>query len=830
MTLPLPQLDNRTFAQLVEEAQKLIPRYAPEWTDYNIHDPGITVIELFAWLSELQRYYLDQVREDNSLKFLKLLGIRLKDANPATTDVTFSWVDPQILTPVLVTQGTKLATKEGIVFETDSSVLLVPAELGQVISSSGDGRMDNLDADRLQGLSFYAFGQKAAIGSALYLGFKPLYLFDWDNVPGCEENADTERLKQYLDQYLGISWVKHLDNPAICKLNDGKTIAIGDGDRQLTLDLDEARNRVKLTSATDITDHLYFYVSEDNNQSIYAQPFPAHGTSALTFNLFEDYPVARGRHGEDPVEFIPSVSLSWDYYSLAGYWRSLPVEREETQMFYQSGRLWFNPPIDMAVRNLFPFAAEMYWLRVRVDQAGYELPPKIDSILLNTISATQTDTLREVITYSSHHECIQSFPASYLALKGDNILQVKMPDGCWQDWDGYELDKTDNNQSITIVFRRDIPPAGISNVRVISYLSDSDHRHGLFRSNGLPNQTFSLKPFPIVAKTFQLQVKEKINSNNCWRDWIRVDDFDASHPEDPHYVLDPQQGELWFGDGVNGDIPPASDDGDEYNIRVIACQLVQGGQGNVEANTIQQIYNPAYGLLDPEFVTVENRCAAVGGTAHESLEQGQRRARKELKRIERAVTSEDFEQLALATPGLRVARAQVFLPPEPALSSQVKVVVVPYSETPKPTQPSSGFLQAIHQHLDKHRLITTQVEVIPPSFVEVRVKAVVRIWPEFNPDESRQQIEHFLTQYFLNPLTGGRERKGWPFGRTVYRSEVYQAIENSTAAMDCVENLELQVGDAEEEIEVDRAGNIPIPPHSLIYSTRHQIEIDPGKR
>ena len=75
MTLPLPQLDNRTFDQLMEEARKSIPRYAPAWTDHNVSDPGITFIELFAWLTEIQGYYLDRIRDDNYLKFLKLLGV-----------------------------------------------------------------------------------------------------------------------------------------------------------------------------------------------------------------------------------------------------------------------------------------------------------------------------------------------------------------------------------------------------------------------------------------------------------------------------------------------------------------------------------------------------------------------------------------------------------------------------------------------------------------------------------------------------------------------------------------------------------------------------------
>lgn len=78
MGLKVPKLDSVTFAQLVEEAIKRIPQYAPDWTDHNLHDPGITLIELFAWFAEMQSFYLDQVTENHYRKFLELLGIELE--------------------------------------------------------------------------------------------------------------------------------------------------------------------------------------------------------------------------------------------------------------------------------------------------------------------------------------------------------------------------------------------------------------------------------------------------------------------------------------------------------------------------------------------------------------------------------------------------------------------------------------------------------------------------------------------------------------------------------------------------------------------------------
>ena len=61
MTLPTPNLDDRTFDDIVEEAIRLIPQYCPEWTNYNPSDPGITLVELFAWMTEMILYRLNKV-------------------------------------------------------------------------------------------------------------------------------------------------------------------------------------------------------------------------------------------------------------------------------------------------------------------------------------------------------------------------------------------------------------------------------------------------------------------------------------------------------------------------------------------------------------------------------------------------------------------------------------------------------------------------------------------------------------------------------------------------------------------------------------------------
>jgi hypothetical protein len=73
MPLPLPNLDNRTYNDLLEEARALIPSLYPVWTDHNPTDPGIILIELFAWLTEMIIYHLNRVPDASYIAFLRLL-------------------------------------------------------------------------------------------------------------------------------------------------------------------------------------------------------------------------------------------------------------------------------------------------------------------------------------------------------------------------------------------------------------------------------------------------------------------------------------------------------------------------------------------------------------------------------------------------------------------------------------------------------------------------------------------------------------------------------------------------------------------------------------
>src|SRR3954447_18029185 len=112
MPLQPPNLDDRRFADLFEEAKSLIPRYTPEWTDHNESDPGITFLQLDTWLHETILYRLNQLPERSYIKFLQLLGIELRPARPAQADITFK-ISRRDVDAVIIPKGARIAGPSG---------------------------------------------------------------------------------------------------------------------------------------------------------------------------------------------------------------------------------------------------------------------------------------------------------------------------------------------------------------------------------------------------------------------------------------------------------------------------------------------------------------------------------------------------------------------------------------------------------------------------------------------------------------------------------------------------------------------------------------------
>ncbi|HYY58000.1 MAG TPA: putative baseplate assembly protein [Pyrinomonadaceae bacterium] len=661
MPLPRPNLDDKTFNELFEESRALIPRYAREWTDHNLSDPGITLVDLFAWLAEMQIYYLDRVTDKNFLKFLKLLGESPAPASPATAFLTFELSEPKAL-PVTVPKGSQVAATDPIsaertVFETGEDVLVHSSTLQRILTRANGHWVDNTTSNGLIGVSYFAFGEEPDHGDKLYLGF-------------------------------------------------------------------DAR-----------------------------RAFPT-GQIRLIVNVYEaDLPAAGGSAGSNPAaDPVPSAELEWQYWAARNAWRQLKVN-DDTAALTRNGSLGFDGPGDIAaagIRDIEKHARsvateDLYWLRATVKTPGYEIPPRLDTVVVNTVSATHGKTIQD--EHSS--------------------------------------------------------------------------------ANGLPFQKIKLRNRPVLHRTVELRVKEGDerkhgDEEEKWHEWIEVYDFDASGPEDRHFTVNLKDGLLKFGDGVHGRIPPAVED-NKGNIHVVKYRVGGGEKGNVKAGMIVEILAP--GLKDK--VKVKNPRPSASGSEAEPLSEAKSRARRNLKEITRGITTADFETLTAKTPGIRVARVKVltqYHPKFPAIQMPGAVTVVVVPETLPGVQrrlpkPSNGFLKTIYKHLKSRSIISTNLSVIGPEFIEVKVGAVVRVDPRMSAETVRKRVVDALRE-FLNPLTGGHDGAGWPFGRPVYKSEIYQLIEG-IAGVVCVEQISL-FGKSCDSAQRDR---ITLRKIGLVYSGEHEIAV-----
>ena len=172
--IPAPNLDDRTHADIVEEAIRLIPQYCPDWTNHNPTDPGITLIELFAWMTEMIIYRLNKVTDKNFLAFLDLMGVNLQPPQPARALLTFGLAEGAQET--LVRAGTQVATAqagegEPLVFETLSDLLVLPNSIVKCYSQFHDTYSDNTPfVEGLRPRGFELFMGARTIDRYIYLG------------------------------------------------------------------------------------------------------------------------------------------------------------------------------------------------------------------------------------------------------------------------------------------------------------------------------------------------------------------------------------------------------------------------------------------------------------------------------------------------------------------------------------------------------------------------------------------------------------------------------------------------------------------------------------
>jgi predicted phage baseplate assembly protein len=186
--LPAPSLDDRRFQQLVDDAKRMVQRTCPEWTDHNISDPGVTLIEAFAFMTDQLMYRLNRVPDRLYIKFLDLIGLRMIPASPARAQVTF-WLSTPPQAPFTIAVGSEVnaaASDDGepVVFCTAARLEIVPCSIAALATHRAE---EPETVDRTSQLEFEtplaAFSTEPTIGDVLYVGLDQA-------VPSCAVRLD----------------------------------------------------------------------------------------------------------------------------------------------------------------------------------------------------------------------------------------------------------------------------------------------------------------------------------------------------------------------------------------------------------------------------------------------------------------------------------------------------------------------------------------------------------------------------------------------------------------------------------------------------------------
>ena len=177
MTLPAPNLDDRTFQDLVDDAKRLVQRKWPEWsgwTDHNVSDPGVTLIESVAFMIDQLLYRVNRTTDRNYVKFLDLLGLTLLAPTAATAPVTF-WLSAARDHDVDVPAGTEVATDGtdttgALVFRTVEPLTIVARHRAGVAVQVAGGDEQDLTDPLASQAEIALFGPRPAPGDAFFVG------------------------------------------------------------------------------------------------------------------------------------------------------------------------------------------------------------------------------------------------------------------------------------------------------------------------------------------------------------------------------------------------------------------------------------------------------------------------------------------------------------------------------------------------------------------------------------------------------------------------------------------------------------------------------------
>jgi len=782
MSIPNFDLDDVSFQQLVDEAIKKISKVSNQWTNYNLSDPGITLLELFAFLADNQIYVLNKITKNHYIKFLKLLGIRPKENVLPVVELSLfanrmNFVPSSPQSPpsfpttttrnstIDLTKNTRFVSKkENIFVETSEDFNFIPSlRFSKCLTFSNNQFVEN----DITGV----------------------------NLPNLNIQPNTD------------SFVSQ-------KISDNTNI----------------KNLFFLNKKKDGISPPFFFVfgqnPKENDTFFLCLEFNLKEINEnkkeilIYFKIYDKDLPPLGKHGDESFEEFADKNyysiIKWEYYfegndndsdnlalknpkSIFDFtqsdWKPLELSMDNTNSFSQTGKIHFKIPGNF--EGIDKKTVVKMWIRATLKSNNYFIPPRIESILCNTVSSTMGITTEQLLKNKS------------------SVLS----ESTWIDENPYLVDNTVNPTLL---------------------------------SNGFANQIFQIDDVTKLPILIIQSLKiEYINNDRkkVVEEWTQVYDFDSSFPFDKHFVVvDKKNGIFKFGDGENGKIPPI---GSKVILKYKTGNLKDNliiNEGKIfEIDSISKSTGtPFQNRLPPEIFGINIHPSTLG-TLDEDIKETVIRARTELSTPFKIVSKRDCEYIAKNTPGVRVGKIKVltnnevngyvavldiqgnnldieYIGEPENLENTLFVSAIPYTFSKIPVI-NLQFLNTILKHLEKHRLITTKIKMVVPEYVKISATASVKLSNQLIDKQKIRKKIYDVLDYVFRPLPSSfqnREFEGWEFGKDIYKSEIITNIEK-IEEVDSVLNIVLNATGSYGSFKKDNGGNILINNLNLVILDKVDI-------
>ena len=461
---------------------------------------------------------------------------------------------------------------------------------------------------------------------------------------------------------------------------------------------------------------------------------------------------------EDRTEHI-FADLEWEAFTDEGFIR-INV-RDFTSAFVNSGEIRMSLPENMVVYEEAP--QKGYCIRATLTRADYDIVPKMTNVYGFLFEVWQKDTKSYSQTFSRNDKITVNSPIGnevyFLVFgkekKGSSYRRYELSTG-YSQHGRYCTYQEKADGSTILEFSEDkfgyAPMKCKECVRIILYSEEIMRQYNVGKVIGYDDQEINLPTGNIVHETFFLIARRKDKEGYLY-DFVRPE---KKKEGDLYYHLLEGEGKIIIedpGDYIDADLFMGS------------VSLMNGDKGNINAGSFVAIDDRSIpgGFYNPG--------AGTGGAFRENLEQVKARFLKDMRTPYRAITAEDYEYIVKTTPGLCIRKAKAVIT---GADNLVKIAILPDSDDKFPKLPSI-YINKIKERLESRRLITTQYQIVKPSFVAVGVKCTVYVKRHY-ADPKKQIEERIMAQIdYINTAKN--------FGDVLRFEDVFYAIQE----LPCVE-------------------------------------------